>query len=513
VFRSMTRLSFPVVTLSLLLLLAMAVPAAGNTIVAQDAFGRTISNGWGNAQSGGAYALRGSSSDFSVDGSSGLMRLSVAGTNRAAALPQVSARDVDLSLRVATDKLAVGGPMYVYAAVRRVSTTTAYWLKLRLGTNRAVYVQASRLVNNVEQGLGSEVRVDGLTHVADSFIRLRGQATGSNPTAIRVKAWAEGQAEPSGWAYSATDSTSSLQTTGALDLRAYLSSKATNAPVNVRFDDLEALSLGTSSPPPGDTAVLVGAGDIAHCSRSTDEATAKLLDGIEGTVFAAGDNVNDGLAQQFRDCYAPTWGRHKDRTKPALGNREYLVSDATPYFDYFGSVAGERGKGWYAYGLGAWRVYMLNSNCKEVGCGAGSAQERWLRADLAANPRQCTAAIMHHPRFTSSYGSDGSVRALWQALYDHRADLVVSGHAHNYERFSPQNPAGGAEPNRGIRQFVAGTGGHSLYGFETNAANSEVRNANTHGVLKLTLKSASYEWQFVPVAGKTFTDSGSANCV
>jgi hypothetical protein len=494
-------------------LLAPGAPPvrAADLVVARDDFSRSVSNGWGSALTGGAYSLQGPSGDFRVDGSAGVMRLT-AGANRAAALTPVLARDVDVSFRVATDKVAAGAPVYVYSAARRISASSAYWLKLTLGTDGSVWLHASRHVANTEQGIGSAVRVSGLTHKAGTFIRLRSQVTGASPTTIRLRAWADGEAEPTGWIYTATDSTTALQVAGAVDVRAYLGSKASNAPLNVRFDDYLVTS-PTTTQPPADQAVLVGAGDIAACDRTVDSATATLLDAIPGTVFAAGDTVTEGTASQFTNCYKPTWGRHKARTKPALGNREYRVSGAVPYFDYFGAAAGERGKGWYAFNIGAWRVYMLNSNCSIVGCGAGSAQEKWLRQDLAANPKQCAAAIMHHPRFTSSYGADGSVRALWQALYDYRADIVISGHAHNYERFALQNPAGSADPGRGIRQFVVGTGGHDLYGYTRSAPNSQIRNANTHGVIKLTLRASAYDWEFIPVPGKTFRDSGTANCV
>jgi hypothetical protein len=260
--------------------------------------------------------------------------------------------------------------------------------------------------------------------------------------------------------------------------------------------------------------VLVGAGDIASCSSSGDEATAKLLDIIAGTVFAAGDNVyENGTSSEFANCYNPTWGRHKARTRPATGNHEYQTSGAAGYFKYFGAAAGDPKKGYYSYNLGAWHIIVLNSNCSQIGgCQAGSPQEKWLRADLAAHPSVCTLAYWHHPLFSSGGGSTTSVRPLWQALYDAHADVVLNGHVHNYERFAPQNPSGGADSSRGIREFVVGTGGKSLAGFNTVRPNSQVRNNSAFGVLKLTLHASSYDWKFVPQAGKTFTDSGSTSC-
>src|SRR3990172_2831022 len=272
----------------------------------------------------------------------------------------------------------------------------------------------------------------------------------------------------------------------------------------------------TPTPTPLGDPVLVGAGDIASCGSSGDEATANLLDGIAGTVFTAGDNAYDpGTAAQFSDCYNPTWGRHKARTKPSAGNHDYNTSGASGYFNYFGAAAGEPGKGYYSYDLGAWHIISLNSNCGAIGgCDIGSAQEQWLKADLAANQTPCTAAYWHHPRYSSgdTHGSSTATQALYQALYDADADLILTGHEHNYERFAPQNAIGQLDTARGIRQFVVGMGGRRHYGFGTPLVNSEIRNATAYGVIKLTLHQSSYDWEFVPVAGQTFADSGSQAC-
>jgi hypothetical protein len=264
-----------------------------------------------------------------------------------------------------------------------------------------------------------------------------------------------------------------------------------------------------------DAAVLVGAGDIAGCSDLTGaEATARLLDATPGTVFTAGDNAYPaGTAAQFADCYAPTWGRHKKRTRPALGNHDYGTGDASAYFAYFGAAAGEAGKGYYSYDLGAWHVVVLNSNCEKVGCEAGSPQEIWLRADLAAHRNPCALAIWHHPLFTSGpHGDSLATKPLWQALYDAGAEVVIGGHDHDYERFAPQDAEGRLDAARGIREFVVGTGGRSTRPFATVKANSEIRATGSFGVLKLTLRPAAYEWRFLPVEGKTFTDSGAGSC-
>lgn len=265
-------------------------------------------------------------------------------------------------------------------------------------------------------------------------------------------------------------------------------------------------------PQPADP-VLVGAGDIAQCGDSGDNETARLLDGIPGRVFVAGDSVYpSGTATQYRDCYDPTWGRHRLRTSPAVGNHEYLSVGAGPYWDYFGSRAGERGKGWYAYDLGTWRVYSLNSNCGEVGCEPGSEQHEWLRADLAANRRACVAAVMHHPLFSSGdHGGNPSVRPLWDALGAAGADVVLADHDHSYERFEPQTPSGDADP-AGIRLFVVGTGGVGLRSFPDVQPNSVVRDASANGVLAMTLRPDGYSWRFVAVPGEAFTDVGAGDC-
>jgi Calcineurin-like phosphoesterase len=262
--------------------------------------------------------------------------------------------------------------------------------------------------------------------------------------------------------------------------------------------------------------VLVGAGDIADCASSGDEATAKLLDDVSGTVYTLGDNAYEsGAPSEFSECYDPTWGRFKERTRPSLGNHDYLTHEASGYFDYFGSAAGDPKKGYYSYDLGGWHVVVLNSQCWQVvRCGPYSPMIDWLEQDLASSPMPCTLAYWHNPLFSSGYhGNYPGMKPAWEALYEADAEVVLNGHDHDYERFPPQSPSGAADDARGIRQFVVGTGGRELRPFRTTiAANSEVRNAHTFGVLKLTLHPNSYEWKFVPVAGKTFTDSGASDC-
>jgi hypothetical protein len=270
----------------------------------------------------------------------------------------------------------------------------------------------------------------------------------------------------------------------------------------------------TISPGNGDPNLLA-AGDIAYCGNENDEATAQLLDNMPGTVVTLGDNVYDGgTSTEFTNCYKPTWGRHKARTTPAAGNHEYVTSAANGYFSYFGAAAGDPTQGYYDYRLGAWHVIVLNSNCAQIGgCGAGSPQEQWLRNVLATSQAECTAAVWHHPRFSSGtvHGSNLEMGAFWQALYDYGADVVLNGHEHFYERFGMQAPNGTADSVFGLRQITVGTGGRSSYGFGTPMGNSEVR-GRPDGVLKLMLHDQSYGWEFTPIAGQTFTDSGESAC-
>jgi acid phosphatase type 7 len=274
---------------------------------------------------------------------------------------------------------------------------------------------------------------------------------------------------------------------------------------------------GESATPPNDVApILVGAGDIADCSDLRGaEATAKLLESIPGTVIALGDLAYpDGTKENFK-CYDQTWGRVKSRTRPAPGNHEFHSQGATFYFEYFGNAAGDPKDGFYSYELGAWHVISLNSECVEIGgCNEGSREEKWLRADLAAHPTACTLAYFHKPLFSSggAHGDAPEIRPLYQALYDANADVILSGHDHDYERFAPQDPNGKLDRARGIREFVVGTGGKNHRPFGAPEATSEVRDTTTFGVLRLTLKRTGYDWKFIPEAGKTFTDSGSDDC-
>jgi hypothetical protein len=484
--------------------------------VAADTFERANAGSWGVSTTGGIYSYDGRLSDYSVAGGRGQVRLPSAGHTRSTFLLSSWAKDVDMSFAVSPDKLAAGDSFFAYGTLRRATDGSAYRLRLRFASGGGVFAQGVRFTpKGGVAALGAEVRVSGLPYGPNSIIRAHVRAVGSNPTTLQIRAWPDGQPEPASWAFTATDATANLQSAGALGLVGYLAPGATNAPLIIRFDDL----LVTTTDPVGRLAgaTFVGAGDIAVCNGDNDEATATLLDMIDGTVFTVGDNVYpDATALEFANCYEPTWGRHKARTYPAVGNHEYHAApDAGPYFDYFGAVAGQRGKGWYAYDVGTWRVYVLNSNCDDVACTVGSAQEQWLRADLAANPRPCSLAIWHAPRFSSGsdHGSSASVQAFWQDLFNAGAELVLSGHSHHYERFAPMNGAGAVDNDNGLRQFVIGTGGAGMVsGFPTVAPNSQVRQAWSPGVLKLTLGTNAFEWEFIPIAGETFSDRGSGNC-
>lgn len=279
-----------------------------------------------------------------------------------------------------------------------------------------------------------------------------------------------------------------------------------------------------AAPDGGGDPVLVGAGDIAFCGSSGSEATAKLLDRLPGTVFTAGDDTEDkGTEAEYANCYNPTWGRHKARTRPTPGNHDYDTPGAAPYYRYFGSAAGDPAKGYYSYNLGAWHVVAINSNCGEVGgCEAGSPQEQWLRADLAAAGAKCTVAYWHQPRFFSPTIGDGRVpapssdkkmTAIWRALQAGGGDVVVSGHRQVYERFARMNATGDADPT-GIREFIVGTGGDALDRFDQRhlAPHSEARLEGVYGVIKFTLHSDGYDWEFLADDGAV-RDSGSDTCL
>lgn len=260
---------------------------------------------------------------------------------------------------------------------------------------------------------------------------------------------------------------------------------------------------------PSDGSYRGGAGTSTRCHM---RATSSLVNSINPeAVLTLGDQqYSDGSLANFLQVYDQTWGEFKAVTYPAVGTHDKTAG----YFEYFGVAAGEPDKGYYSFDIGAWHVVVLNTSCPRVGgCGSGSTQERWLRADLEANPKLCTLAVMHYPRFSS--GKNGSITSgipFWNALYGAGVEFILSGNDHHYERFAPQTPGGARDNAHGIRQFIVGTGGKEYYALRTPLPNSEVRIAETFGVLKLELGPSSYSWHFIPEAGKTGTDNGTGTC-
>lgn len=267
-----------------------------------------------------------------------------------------------------------------------------------------------------------------------------------------------------------------------------------------------------SAPAPSTTPeLMVGAGDIAGCDTQSDSQTAELIAGTPGVVFTLGDNAPIGSRHDYRTCYAETWGAQLDRTHPVIGDEDYVTDHGRAFFDYFGDSAGDQG--WYSFEVGAWHVIVLNSECAEVGgCGPDSAQGRWLAADLASHPADCTMALWHRPLISAAGTPDAaSVRPFWDALYAAGAELVLNGHFHAYQRFQPLSPDLKPDDEHGIREIIAGTGGNQLMQLTQQAAHVEVQD-RAHGVLLLRLYPQSYEWEFVPVRGEAFRDSGSGTC-
>lgn len=270
--------------------------------------------------------------------------------------------------------------------------------------------------------------------------------------------------------------------------------------------------------------VIIAAGDIGDCTRTTDDATGALLPTLPGIVMPLGDNAyTNGTPTEFASCFDPAWGNAKSRMHPVAGNHDYYnpgtTKNADGYFGYFGAAAGDPAKGYYDFTLGSWLVIVLNTGTENGAfIAAGSAQEQWLRGELASHSQQCTLALFHHPQFTTLSGRPfirPETTPIWQALYDGGADLVLNGHDHTYQRFKPMRPDGTADAAFGIRQITVGTGGgETLYAFDptVTSPNLEVRNSDTWGVLKLTLHTNSYDWQFIRATGGSFTDSGTGNC-
>jgi acid phosphatase type 7 len=292
------------------------------------------------------------------------------------------------------------------------------------------------------------------------------------------------------------------------------------APAAAHAGDPVVAAAGDIACDPTDAGFNTGAGTSSRCRQR--HVSELLMGGELSAVLPLGDaQYEDGELTKFRQSFDPSWGRVRNLMRPVAGNHEYRDHAAAGYFDYFNGEgiatgpAGTRGKGYYSFDIGTWHLVALNSNCAEVGgCGVGSAQERWLRSDLAVHSNQCTLAYLHAPRFSSgSHGDTTEVSALWSALYGAGTDVVLAGHDHHYERFARQDPHGRPDLTRGIRSFVVGTGGKSLRSVTRAAANSQVRSSSAFGVLRLTLRGGGYEWRFQPEAGSAFTDTGRETCI
>jgi acid phosphatase type 7 len=280
-----------------------------------------------------------------------------------------------------------------------------------------------------------------------------------------------------------------------------------------------AAAAGNVACDPADPSYNGGLGTAVACGqRSTSDLL--VASGPDAVLMLGDGQYFCGGYQAYLQAYDPTWGRVKAVTHPVIGNHDPVPTGGTDcdptgaaggYFGYFGAAAGDPAKAYYSFDIGAWHLVALNTNCTTVACGQGSAQQRWLKADLARRAGACTLAFFHHPRFSSSYGGKESVAALWGTLAAARVDVVLVAHDHVYERFAPQDADGRLDP-RGVREFVVGTGGHSHHPFFGVQPNSQVRNNTTFGVVQLSLRPTSYSWRFVPAAGASFTDKGSTTC-
>lgn len=267
--------------------------------------------------------------------------------------------------------------------------------------------------------------------------------------------------------------------------------------------------------------ILIGAGDIARSSEFPNaKATGDIIRAVLATkpdamVFTAGDNAyQDGTVSNFQMYYEPAWGSFNGSTVPVPGNHDYRTPGARPYFDYFDYYRANpdaRTRTYYSFDLEGWHIVSLNSN---IAMGARSAQVAWLDNDLANTSKRCILAIWHHPRFSS--GRQGAqaldegrrTGALWDTLLRYKADVIVNGHDHTYERFARQDTRGTPSAS-GIRQFVVGTGGAVLREFKSTKPNSEVRDNAHNGVLLLTLRPDSYEWAFIATDGVIYDRSAA----
>lgn len=272
--------------------------------------------------------------------------------------------------------------------------------------------------------------------------------------------------------------------------------------------------------PPPQPQVLIGAGDISVCGIDDDQKTARIIDRLieqypQAEIFTAGDNAqSSGAVEEYTSCFDKSWGRFKNRIHPSPGNHDWYNRDGEGYFDYFGATAGKKGLGYYSYNLGVWHIVSLNSNCDMVDCGPASAQVRWLLEDLEKNKgHRCTLLYWHHPIWDSgTVKIMPGIKTFWDIASAYNAEIVVNGHDHHYERFAPLGRNGIIDSASGIREFIAGTGGAWLFDLGDPLPATQARDNTTHGVIKFTLYPNRYTWEFIPVEGEAFEDSGSDTC-
>jgi hypothetical protein len=266
---------------------------------------------------------------------------------------------------------------------------------------------------------------------------------------------------------------------------------------------------------------IAAAGDIACTAQ--DEVTKSecqmmatsdlILKEKAAAVLALGDlQYPNGELSDFQSSYDLSWGGLKSITYPTPGNHEYYTKDAQGYFDYFGEVAGDRRKGYYSLILGTWHILSLNSNCDVVACDEESKQLQWLESELKSHTNVCTLAFWHRPRFSSGpHGDSEAMIPFWNILYNYKADVILSGHDHLYERFPRQTWDGKDDPT-GPRQFVSGLGGKQSYQIMNPFPQSEKVYNQQFGVLFLTLEPLSYSWRFVTIDGEVI-DEGKEDCI
>jgi acid phosphatase type 7 len=385
---------------------------------------------------------------------------------------------------------------------------------LRVATRASVSRNAGPATALAALSGGERLVLEPTRAPAGTPIRLRGSGfRDSGPVEVRFGAVQLGIARPARGSFTFRAAVPDAAV-GVGRLTAQWDRGRVDVPFAVSAGDAAPVVVGAAGDiacPPNARSFNGGAGTRTRCAQG---ATARVLAAASpAAVLPLGDTqYGDATLEAYAESYTPSWGRFDLIAHPVPGDEEYEVPGAPEYYKYFGAVAGEAGAGYYSFDVGAWHLIALNSECDAVACGAGSAQEAWLRADLATSSR-CTLAYWHRPRFTSGVGSQATeTDAFWRDLYAAGADVVLGGHHHQYERFAPQTPDRKPDPAAGIRQFVAGTGGESLDRFQDDVRpNSEARIAGVFGVLLLTLRADRYDWRFVSVSGAVL-DAGSAPC-